>query len=73
MTVVNPGGQEKSAEGIRAFLDEHAYSMPVLFDDGSMYYYFQITSMPTTFIYIKGQLTPDMMENMIQQTLSGKK
>lgn len=56
--------------------------MPVLFDDGSMYYYFQITSMPTTFMidkngkpfgYIKGQLTPDMMENMIQQTLSGKK
>lgn len=82
LTVVNPGGQEKSAEGIRAFLDEHAYSMPVLFDDGSMYYYFQITSMPTTFMidkngkpfgYIKGQLTPDMMENMIQQTLSGKK
>ena len=82
LTVVNPGGQEKSAEGIRTFLDEHAYSMPVLFDDGSMYYYFQITSMPTTFMidkngkpfgYIKGQLTPDMMENMIQQTLSGKK
>lgn len=82
LTVVSPGGQEKNAAGIRSFLDEHNYSMPVLFDDGSMYYYFQVTSMPTTFMidkdgkpfgYVKGQLTPDMMETMIQQTLSGKK
>lgn len=82
LTVVSPGGQEKNADGIKAFLNEHTYSMPVLFDDGSMYYYFQVTSMPTTFMidregrpfgYVKGQLTPDMMETMIQQTLSGKK
>ena len=82
LTVVSPGGQEKNAAGIKSFLDEHNYSMPVLFDDGSMYYYFQVTSMPTTFMidkdgkpfgYVKGQLTPDMMETMIQQTLSGKK
>ena len=82
LTVVSPGGQEKNAAGIKSFLDEHNYSLPVLFDDGSMYYYFQVTSMPTTFMidkdgkpfgYVKGQLTPDMMETMIQQTLSGKK
>lgn len=82
LTIVNPGGQEKSAAGIQDFLKEKNYTMPVLFDDGELYYYFQITSMPTTFMldkegkpfgFVKGQLTADMMESMIQQTLDGKK
>lgn len=77
LTVVLPGGQEQDQAGIVSFLQEHSYTLPVLFDDGTLYQYFQIYSYPTTFMikqdgtplgYVKGQLSRDMMEQLITQT-----
>lgn len=81
LTVVLPGGQEKSKEGIIAFLDDNKYTMPVLFDTSEVYSMFGIASMPTTFMidkegvpfgYVQGQISPEIMENIIQQTLQSK-
>lgn len=78
LTIVYPGGKEKDVTGIKKFLDDNKYTIPVLFDDGFFYSSFGITSMPTTFMldkegkpfgYIQGALTSDMMESMITKTL----
>ena len=34
LTVVMPGGQEMDAAGIKKFLKEKGFTMPVIFDDG---------------------------------------
>lgn len=78
ITVVLPGGQEKSKDGIIEFMNENQYTMPVLFDTGEVYGGFGISSMPTTFMidkegipfgYVQGQVSFTMMEDMIKQTL----
>ena len=55
--------------------------MPVIFDDGRLSSSFQITSLPTTYMFdrdgnvygsVVGQLSSDMMENIIDRTLKGK-
>lgn len=76
-------GQEKDEEGIRAFLEENGYTYPVLMDTtGELFYSYGIQSFPTTFMidrdgnvfgYISGQLTMDMMESIIRQTMEGKR
>lgn len=82
ITIVRPGGQERDRDGILDFLKQNGYTMPVLFDDGSVSDYFQIYSFPTThmlkkdgtpFGFVKGQLTPDIMEQIIQKTLDDEK
>lgn len=81
VTVVMPGGREKDVEGIKQFLKEKKYTMPVIFDDGRLSSEFEITSLPTTYMLdssgnkygvVVGQLTSDMMENIIDRTLNGK-
>ena len=78
ITIVNPGHGEKSEAEIIKFLNEKDYNMPVLFDNGEVTSYFQISSLPTTFIldqtgkpygYAIGQLNKEMMESMIQEVL----
>lgn len=79
ITVVLPGGQELSKEGIIDFINDNQYTMPVLFDTGEVYGGFGISSMPTTFMidkdgipfgYVQGQVSSAMMEDMIRQTLA---
>lgn len=81
LTVVMPGGQEMDAAGIKKFLKEKGFTMPVIFDDGRLSSSLQITSLPTTYMLdrdgnvygsVVGQLSSDMMENIIDRTLKGK-
>ena len=81
LTVVMPGGQEMDAAGIKKFLKEKGFTMPVIFDDGRLSSSFQITSLPPTYMFdrdgnvygsVVGQLSSDMMENIIDRTLKGK-
>ena len=81
LTVVMTGGQEMDAAGIKKFLKEKGFTMPVIFDDGRLSSSFQITSLPTTYMFdrdgnvygsVVGQLSSDMMENIIDRTLKGK-
>ena len=81
LTVVMPGGQEMDGAGIKKFLKEKGFTMPVIFDDGRLSSSFQITSLPTTYMLdrdgnvygsVVGQLSSDMMENIIDRTLKGK-
>lgn len=81
VTVVMPGGREMDAKGIKEFLNEHNYTMPVIFDDGRLSREYEITSLPTTYMLdrdgnkygvVVGQLTADMMENIIDRTLNAK-
>lgn len=81
VTIVMPGGREMDAKGIKEFLNEHNYTMPVIFDDGRLSREYEITSLPTTYMLdrdgnkygvVVGQLTADMMENIIDRTLNAK-
>lgn len=77
-------GDEGSSEEIKAFLEENGYTYPTVMDEngviaGGSYY---ISAFPTTFMidkdgnifgYATGQLTKDIMKNIIQQTIDGKR
>ena len=82
--VAAPGlGQEKDEAGIKAFLDESGYTYPTLMDTtGDLFSEYGISSFPTTFMidregnvfgYVSGALNEDMMKNIIEQTLEGKR
>lgn len=82
--VASPGyGNEKSEEGIKEFLEENGYTYPVLMDTtGEVFAEYGIYSYPTTFMidrdgnvfgYASGQLNEDMMKNIIDQTMKGKR
>lgn len=82
--VAAPGlGQEKDEAGIKAFLDESGYTYPTLMDTtGDLFPEYGISSFPTTFMidregnvfgYVSGALNEDMMKNIIEQTLEGKR
>lgn len=77
-------GKEGSSEDVAAFLEENGYTYPTVMDEGGVIaggsYY--ISAFPTTFMidkngnvfgYATGQLTKDIMENIIQQTIDGKR
>lgn len=76
-------GQEGTEKEITAFLEENGYTYPVLMDTtGELFSSYGIYSFPTTFMidrdgnifgYISGMLSMDMMENIIEQTMSGKR
>ncbi|MGI6254674.1 MAG: cytochrome c biogenesis protein CcdA [Acutalibacter sp.] len=76
-------GNEGSKEEIISFLEENGYTYPTVMDEGgtlaNSYY---ISGFPTTFMidkegnvfgYATGQLTKDIMESIIQQTIDGKR
>lgn len=77
-------GDEGSSEEISAFLEENGYTYPTVMDEngviaGGSYY---ISAFPTTFMidkdgnifgYATGQLTKDIMKNIIQQTIDSKR
>ena len=76
-------GKEKSEDGIKTFLEENGYTYPVLMDTtGELFSAYGIYSYPTTFMidrdgnvfgYASGQLNEDMMKNIIEQTMEGKR
>lgn len=82
--VAAPGyGGEKSAEEIAAFLEENGYTYPVLMDEGGkLFQQYGVYSYPTTFMidkdgnvfgYASGQLSEDIMRDIIRQTVEGKR
>lgn len=82
LTIVYPAGEENGSQSVYDFLDETGYTMPVLFDDGSLSAAFGIHSYPTTAMIqkngvpygiAKGQLTKDIMQQIIDQTLQAEK
>lgn len=78
-TAENPQSGDGTVEELTTFLAANGYSYPTLMDTtGEMFATYGITSLPTTFMidrdgnvfgYVSGMLTPDMMEDVIRQTL----
>ena len=78
-----PNANDVSEEEVIAFLNDHGYDFPVVMDlSGSVFAEYGISAFPTTFMidsdgnvfgYASGALTPDMMESIVQQTMSGKR
>lgn len=76
-------GGEKSEEEITAFLEENGYTYPVVMDEGGeMFMQYGVFSYPTTFMvnkdgnvygYASGQLTEDIMRDIIRQTVDSTK
>lgn len=73
-------GREKDEETVAAFLEENGYSFPVVMDTGGLYAYtYGVSAYPTTFMidkegnvygYVAGQLTREIMESIIEQTIN---
>lgn len=71
-------GGEASEEDIKAFLEENGYTYPVVMDTtGEIFTSYGISAFPTTFMidkdsnvygYVSGQLSEDVMRNIIEQT-----
>ena len=76
-----PNNRDVSEADVKAFIDERGIAYPVLMDTtGEMFSGYRIRSFPTTFMidkdgnifgYISGMLTPDMMDSIVEQTMSG--
>ncbi|MBQ7841290.1 MAG: redoxin domain-containing protein [Lachnospiraceae bacterium] len=76
-------GQEGSQEEITAFLEENGYTFPVVMDDqGLISNRYGISAYPTTFMidtdgnvfgYVSGALSLDVMESIVEQTMSGER
>ena len=76
-------GGEKTTEEITAFLEENGYTYPVLMDtEGSLFSGYGIGAFPTTFMidregnvfgYLTGQMTYEIMESIVEQTMTGER
>ena len=74
-------GDEGSREEIAQFLEENGYTYPVVMDEGGeLFMTYGVFSYPTTFMidrdgnvfgYAAGQLSMEMMESIIRQTVTG--
>lgn len=82
--IASPGqGQETTEEGVVSFLEENGYTYPVLMDTtGQQFVAYGVYALPTTFMidadgnvfgYVSGQLTEEIMRDIINQTISGKR
>jgi cytochrome c-type biogenesis protein len=77
-------GAETSEEEIKAFLEDHDITYPVLMDptaDEDLYLDYYITAFPTTYMidrdgnvfgYITGSMSEDVMRQIIDQTQKGR-
>ena len=76
-------GREGDEDSIKSFLKENGYTYPVVMDPvGEIFNIYGITAFPTTFMidkegnifgYVPGQLTEDVMESIIKQTMEDKR
>ncbi len=82
--VASPGqGQEGSLEEVAGFLEENGYTYPVLMDTtGEQFAAYGVYALPTTFMidrdgnvfgYVSGQLTEEIMLDIIRQTMEGRR
>ncbi len=77
----NPYGQDVSPEEVAAFLESNGYTFPVVMDvTTEVLMAYGISAFPTTFMinsdgdlfgYATGSLSADMMESIVQQTMTG--
>ena len=78
----NPYNQDVSQEEVKKFLTDSGYTYPVVMDTtGDTFLDYGISSFPTTFMidkegkpfgYVRGMLSREQMESIIQQTRDGK-
>ena len=79
----NPYNQDGTQEEVEKFLTDNGYTFPVVMDTtGEIFSVYGIRSFPTTFMidkdgnvfgYAQGALSPDMMESIVSQTMTGKR
>ena len=77
----HPNNNDVTVDEVKAFIDEHDITYPVLMDtEGTMFSGYRIMSFPTTFMidkdgnifgYVSGMLTSDMMNSIVEQTMTG--
>lgn len=82
-TDAHPNNNDVSEGEVKAFVDENGITYPVLMDvDGALFDAYRIMSFPTTFMidkdgdifgYVSGMLTADMMDSIVEQTMSGER
>lgn len=82
-TPQSPTNQDVSEEEIKQFLSDGGYTYPTLMDTtGNVLSDYGISAFPTTFMidkdgtvygYVSGTLTKSMMEDIIRQTIEGRK
>lgn len=78
-----PHNQDKTQEEVEQFLEEGGYTFPVVMDTtGQVFADYGIQAFPTTFLidadgnvfgYVSGQMSREMMESAIEQTVSGQR
>lgn len=78
-----PNNSDGTVQDVTDFLSQNGYTYPVVMDTtGEMFSAYGITAFPTTFMidkdgnifgYARGGLTRDIMDSIVQQTLSGKR
>ena len=78
-----PNNSDGTVQDVTDFLSQNGYTYPVVMDTtGEMFSTYGITAFPTTFMidkdgnifgYARGGLTRDIMDSIVQQTLSGKR
>lgn len=74
-------GREGSVEQIAAFLADAGYTYPVLMDEsGDAFYQYAISAFPTTFMIdregnvfgmVRGEISREIMDDIISQTMAG--
>lgn len=77
----HPNNSDVSVDEVKAFIDEQGITYPVLMDtEGALFGAYRIMSFPTTFMidkdgnvygYLSGMLTSDMMDSIVEQTMTG--
>ena len=77
----HPQNSDVSEPELRAFIDEHGITYPVLMDTtGQLFSAYGVTAFPTTFMidaegnvfgYVAGMLTADTMDSIVDQTMAG--
>ena len=78
-----PYNQDGTIEEVTQFLSDNGYTYPVVMDTtGEIFAAYGVTAFPTTFMidtegnvfgYVTGQLTADMMESIVTQTMTGQR
>ena len=80
-TSEHPQNSDVGVDEVEAFIDEYGITYPVLMDTtGQLFSSFGVSSFPTTFMidkdgyvfgYAAGMLTADVMDSIVDQTVSG--
>lgn len=79
----HPSNQDGTVDEVKKYLSDNGYTYPVAMDTtGAVFDEYYISSFPTTFMidregnifgYVTGMLTKSMMEDIVRQTMEGKR